>query len=77
MSQGQRIWDPDGGRPHVRLLKNVHRAMPAGSVLVVFAKKSDAVRRDNGVSLARARELIQRGHAELVGSVPLPQGDTT
>lgn len=76
MSQWQRFWDPDAGKPHVRLLRNVHRAMPAGSVLVVFAKKSDAIRRDNGISLSRARELIERGHAELLGGGTLPEGDT-
>jgi hypothetical protein len=51
--------------------------MRKGAELTVFDKKQDALRHPLGLSLAKARELIQRGHAELVSGTLPPEGEFT
>jgi hypothetical protein len=71
------ISDPEAGLPRVRILADVHRTQRAGAVLTVYEKNSDALRSDYGLSAAKARELIRAGKAELVGSIPLRDGEVT
>jgi hypothetical protein len=72
MTARRPVWDEDDHKPRVRLLADCHRLMRSGAVLTVFLPKTDALRRANGISLAKAHDLVGRGLAELVGNIPLP-----